>query len=250
MFSCKQEQTSGSNITKKMLWWNYFCSNYTDYYKNNCSRDLFCNNFGQDGIHFLCLYPFFPPLSHVFHFRAFGKGVPGKAFHVEVPWGVLQVQRDVPGNMGLVPFANSFRHTPFLNAQSVRKKAFQIGHFMSKFLVVFLFCSGGKKAVSLSLSLSLSLCLGLSLSLSPLSQSLSLSLSLLFSLSSLFFPSLSIYIYIVFFVFSSLCLSLYISLLLRFLASLVHQCSQKLIFKAACESFIYAFIFRLSSSAC
>ena len=24
MFSCKQGQTSGSNITKKMFWWNYF----------------------------------------------------------------------------------------------------------------------------------------------------------------------------------------------------------------------------------
>ena len=49
MFSCNQGQTSGSNITKKMLWWNYFCNNYKDYYKNNCSKELFCNHFGQDG---------------------------------------------------------------------------------------------------------------------------------------------------------------------------------------------------------
>ena len=50
MFSCKKGQTSGSNITKKMLWWNYFCNNHKDYYKNDCSKELFCNNFGQDGI--------------------------------------------------------------------------------------------------------------------------------------------------------------------------------------------------------
>ena len=49
MFSCKQGQTSGSNITKKMFWWNYFCMNYKDYYKNNCSKEIFGNNFGQDG---------------------------------------------------------------------------------------------------------------------------------------------------------------------------------------------------------
>ena len=28
MFSCEQGQTSGSNITKQMFWWNYFCNNY------------------------------------------------------------------------------------------------------------------------------------------------------------------------------------------------------------------------------
>ena len=28
MFSCKQGQTSGSNIAKKMFWWNYFCTNF------------------------------------------------------------------------------------------------------------------------------------------------------------------------------------------------------------------------------
>ena len=32
MFSCKQGQTSGSNITKKIFWWNYFCNNYKDYH--------------------------------------------------------------------------------------------------------------------------------------------------------------------------------------------------------------------------
>ena len=32
MFSCTQGQTSGSNIIKKMFWWNHFC-----------------NNIGQDG---------------------------------------------------------------------------------------------------------------------------------------------------------------------------------------------------------
>ena len=45
MFSCKQGQASGSNITKKMLWWNYLCNKYKDYYKNNCSKELFCNHF-------------------------------------------------------------------------------------------------------------------------------------------------------------------------------------------------------------
>ena len=57
MFSCKQGQSSGSNITKKMLWWNHFCNHDKDYYKNKCSKDLFCNNFGQDGMRiwfFLC----------------------------------------------------------------------------------------------------------------------------------------------------------------------------------------------------
>ena len=49
MFSCKQGQTSGSNITKKMFWWNNFCNNYRDHYKNHCSKELFCNGFGQDG---------------------------------------------------------------------------------------------------------------------------------------------------------------------------------------------------------
>ena len=29
MFSCKEGHTSGSNITKKMFWWNSFCNNYT-----------------------------------------------------------------------------------------------------------------------------------------------------------------------------------------------------------------------------
>ena len=43
MFPCKQGQTSASNITKKMLWRNYFCNNYKDYYKNNCSEELICN---------------------------------------------------------------------------------------------------------------------------------------------------------------------------------------------------------------
>ena len=49
MFSCKQGQTSGSNITKKMLWWNNFCNSYKGFYKKNCSDDFFCNNFGQNG---------------------------------------------------------------------------------------------------------------------------------------------------------------------------------------------------------
>ena len=35
---------------QRMLWWNYFCNNYKDDYKNNCSKELFCNTFGQDGI--------------------------------------------------------------------------------------------------------------------------------------------------------------------------------------------------------
>ena len=46
MFSCKQEQISGSNITKKMFWWNYFRNNHKD--KKQMFRGLFCNHFGQD----------------------------------------------------------------------------------------------------------------------------------------------------------------------------------------------------------
>ena len=49
MFSCEKGQTSGSNITKKMFWWNYFCYNYKDCYKGNRSEEICCNNFGQDG---------------------------------------------------------------------------------------------------------------------------------------------------------------------------------------------------------
>ena len=49
LFSCKKGPASGSNITKKIFWWNYFCNNYKDYYKRICSKELFCNNFGQDG---------------------------------------------------------------------------------------------------------------------------------------------------------------------------------------------------------
>ena len=41
MFSCKEGQTSGSNITKKMLRWNYFCNNYKDYYKIIVPRNYF-----------------------------------------------------------------------------------------------------------------------------------------------------------------------------------------------------------------
>ena len=38
MFSCKQGQTGGSNITKKMVWWINFCNSYKDDCKNNCSN--------------------------------------------------------------------------------------------------------------------------------------------------------------------------------------------------------------------
>ena len=34
MFSCKQGQTSGSNITKKKAMVEWFCNNYKDYYNN------------------------------------------------------------------------------------------------------------------------------------------------------------------------------------------------------------------------
>ena len=44
-----QEGTRGSNITKKIFRWNYFCNNYKDYYKRQSSNDLWCNNFGQNG---------------------------------------------------------------------------------------------------------------------------------------------------------------------------------------------------------
>ena len=40
----------------------------------------------------------------------------------------MQVKSDVPGNMGLVPFANSFRHAPF------PEKAFRKRRVVSKFL--------------------------------------------------------------------------------------------------------------------
>ena len=46
MFSYKQGQTSGSNIAKKMFWWNYVCNTYKDYCKRKFSKELFCNNFG------------------------------------------------------------------------------------------------------------------------------------------------------------------------------------------------------------
>ena len=63
--------------------------------------------------------------------RAFGQGVPDKAFHVEVPrcipFEFCQQKGDVPGNMGQVPRANSFRHAPFPNTQSVRKRHFGKG---------------------------------------------------------------------------------------------------------------------------
>ena len=49
LFSCKKGHTCGSNITKKILWLNYFCNSYKNYYKRKCSEELFCNNFGQDG---------------------------------------------------------------------------------------------------------------------------------------------------------------------------------------------------------
>ena len=50
MLSCKQVQTSGSNIYKENVLVELICNNDKDCYKNNCSKDLFCNNFGQDGI--------------------------------------------------------------------------------------------------------------------------------------------------------------------------------------------------------
>ena len=49
MLSCKYGQTSGGNLRKTMFWWNHVCSTYKDHYKNTCSKELLCNNFGQDG---------------------------------------------------------------------------------------------------------------------------------------------------------------------------------------------------------
>ena len=49
LFSCKKGHASGSNIAKKILWWNYLCNNYKNDYKRKCSKELFCNDFGQDG---------------------------------------------------------------------------------------------------------------------------------------------------------------------------------------------------------
>ena len=49
MFSCKQGQTSCNNITKKMFWWIIFVIITKIVTKNNCSKELFCNHFGQEG---------------------------------------------------------------------------------------------------------------------------------------------------------------------------------------------------------
>ena len=52
----KKGHTSGRNITKKIIWWNSFCDNCRNYYKRESSKELFCNNFGQDGTcAFFCL---------------------------------------------------------------------------------------------------------------------------------------------------------------------------------------------------
>ena len=50
LVSCKKGHTSDRKITKKIFWQNYFCNNYKKYYKRKGSKELFCNNFGQDGI--------------------------------------------------------------------------------------------------------------------------------------------------------------------------------------------------------
>ena len=55
LVSCKKGHTSGSSISKKIFWRNYLCNNYKNYYKRKGSKELFCNNFGQDGIGFLYL---------------------------------------------------------------------------------------------------------------------------------------------------------------------------------------------------
>ena len=49
LLSSKNGHASGSNITKKVFWWNYLCNNYKDYYKRKCSKEIYCNNLGQDG---------------------------------------------------------------------------------------------------------------------------------------------------------------------------------------------------------
>ena len=47
-FACSlANRASGSHITKKMFWWNSFCKNYKEYYKNNFSKELFCNSCGN-----------------------------------------------------------------------------------------------------------------------------------------------------------------------------------------------------------
>ena len=38
-----------ATLQKNIFWWNYLCNSYKDYYKHNCSKELLCNNFGQDG---------------------------------------------------------------------------------------------------------------------------------------------------------------------------------------------------------
>ena len=52
----------GSNITKKIFWWNHI---YKYYYKRNCFEELFCNNFGQDGT---------PPFLAIRNFKR-GEGI-------------------------------------------------------------------------------------------------------------------------------------------------------------------------------
>ena len=47
-FSCKKGPASGSNIIKKIIWWIIFVI-ITKSITKTCSKDLFCNKFGQDG---------------------------------------------------------------------------------------------------------------------------------------------------------------------------------------------------------
>ena len=41
LVSCKKGPAIGSNITKKIFWWNYFSNNYKDYYKEIVPRNYF-----------------------------------------------------------------------------------------------------------------------------------------------------------------------------------------------------------------
>ena len=48
---CLQNRhTNGSDISKKILWRSCLCENPKDSYQRECSLELLCKSFGQDGI--------------------------------------------------------------------------------------------------------------------------------------------------------------------------------------------------------
>ena len=79
--------------------------------------------------------------------RAFGKGVPDKAFHVEVPRGILLSSASKKGRTwehGAGAPCKLLSSRSFSESKR-SEKAFRKRRFISKFLRVFLFCFGGKE---------------------------------------------------------------------------------------------------------